>query len=377
MYAGKISQGMNVTCASLRDGTQTEHKITKLYRFEGLQKTEITEAGSGDIVAFSGIPNIFIGDTVCYPNQVETLPPIDIEEPTVSMLFMINNSPFAGREGKFVTTRNIKERLERELETNVALKLEETDSKECFKVSGRGELHLSVLIETMRREGFEFQVSSPQVILKKDEKGQKLEPFEEIMIDVPEEFSGSIISELNRRKGELTSMKTHASGMTRIEYLIPTRGLIGFRGYFITESRGQGVLNSRFSSYQAYKGSFSGRKNGVLISMDLGKSTAYALWKIQERGEILIEAGQDVYQGMIIGIHSRENDLEVNPVKEKKLTNVRASGSDDSIRLVPPKKFSLEQNIEFLEQDELLEITPTSLRLRKKELNPTLRKRGK
>ena len=377
IYQGKMSQGMNVTCASLKNQTETDHKITKLYRFEGLQKTEIQQANSGDIIACAGIPNIFIGDTVCYPKQVKKMPPIQIEEPTVSMLLMINDSPFTGREGKFVTTRNIKERLERELETNVALQLEETDSRECFKLSGRGELHLSVLLEMMRREGFELQVSSLQVILKKNEKGQKLEPFEELLIDVPEEYSGAVISELNRRKGNLTSMKTQNSGMTRIEYMIPTRGLIGFKSYFTTESRGRGVLNSRFSEYQSYKGNFSSRRNGVLISMDSGKSTAYALWKIQERGEILIQPGQDVYPGMIIGIHNRENDLEVNPVKEKKLTNVRASGSDESIRLIPPKKLSLEQNVEFLEQDELLEITPNSLRLRKKELNATLRKRSK
>lgn len=290
---------------------------------------------------------------------------------------MVNNSPFAGKEGKFVTTRNIRERLDRELETNVAMRLEETEDKDRFKVLGRGELHLSVLIETMRREGFEIQVSRPEVILKTNEQGQKLEPYEYLVMDVPDQFTGAIIAELNRRKGELQLMDAHPSGMTRVEFVIPTRGIIGFRGFFISETRGEGVMSSRFLRFDVYKGDIPGRKNGALISMDSGESTAYALWKIQERGELVIGPNTSVYPGMIIGIHSRDNDLEVNPVKEKKLSNVRSSGADEAIRLVPPRKFSLEQNIEFLDDDELLEVTPTSLRLRKKFLDANMRKRNK
>ncbi|MGJ4747669.1 translational GTPase TypA [Leptospira sp. SA-E8] len=379
IYNGKLQRGMSVVQLSPktngRDETQVL-KITKLYNFEGLKRNEIEEAEAGDIVAIAGLPEVFIGDTVCEPGKPAAMPAIEVEEPTVSMFFMVNNSPFAGKEGKFVTTRNIRERLDRELETNVAMRLEETEDKDRFKVLGRGELHLSVLIETMRREGFELQVSRPEVIIKKGENGEKLEPYEYLVMDLPDQFTGSIISELNRRKGELQLMDAHPSGMTRVEFVIPTRGIIGFRGYFVTETKGEGVASSRFLRFDIYKGEIPGRKNGALISMDSGETTGYALWKIQERGELLIDPQTPVYPGMIIGIHSRDNDLEVNPVKEKKLTNVRSSGADEAIRLVPPRKFSLEQNIEFLDDDELLEVTPQSLRLRKKHLDANMRKRA-
>ncbi|TGM95948.1 translational GTPase TypA [Leptospira dzoumogneensis] len=379
IYNGKLQKGMSVIQVSPkpngRDETQVL-KVTKLYNFEGLKRNEIDEAEAGDIVSIAGLPDVFIGDTVCEPGKAAPMPAIEVEEPTVSMYFMVNNSPFASKEGKFVTTRNIRERLDRELETNVAMRLEETEDKDRFKVLGRGELHLSVLIETMRREGFELQVSRPEVIIKKGENGEKLEPYEYLVMDLPDQFTGSIIAELNRRKGELQLMDAHPSGMTRVEFVIPTRGIIGFRGYFVTETKGEGVASSRFLRFDTYKGEIPGRKNGALISMDSGETTGYALWKIQERGELLIDPQTPVYPGMIIGIHSRDNDLEVNPVKEKKLTNVRSSGADEAIRLVPPRKFSLEQNIEFLDDDELLEVTPQSMRLRKRHLDANARKRA-
>jgi len=375
IYAGKLKKGQDVTLAKI-NGTTSNYKITKLFGFQGLQRVEQDELGSGDIVAIAGIPDVFIGDTVCDLGKPLPLPAIQVEEPTVSMYFLVNNSPFVGKEGKFITTRNLRERLDRELETNVALRLEETEDKDRFKVLGRGELHLSVLIETMRREGFELNVSKPEVIIKRNENGEKLEPFETLVMDLPDAYTGAVISELNRRKGEMTAMDAHASGMTRVEYNIPTRGIIGFRGFFISETRGEGVMSSRFSQYDLYKGDIPGRKNGALISMDGGDTTAYALWKAQERGELFVPPQTPVYPGMIVGIHSRENDLEVNPVREKKLTNVRASGSDEAIRLVPHKKLTLEQSIEFLDDDELLEVTPASLRLRKKILDPSQRKRS-
>jgi len=375
MYAGTIKRGQDVTLAKT-DGKTSNYKISKVYGYEGLQRYEIEEANSGDIVAIAGIPDMFIGDTVCDMGNPLPLPAIQVEEPTVSMFFMINNSPFAGKEGKYVTTRNLRERLDRELETNVALKLEETDDKDRFKILGRGELHLSILIETMRREGYELQVSRPEVILKSNENGEKTEPYENLVMDLPEIYSGAVIQELNRRKGELHGMETHASGITRVEYEIPTRGLIGFRGHFISETRGEGVMSSRFLRYDKYKGEIPGRKNGALISMDSGEATAYALWKVQERGDLFIEPQVSVYPGMILGMNARESDLEVNPVREKKLTNVRASGSDEAIRLTPPRKLTLEQSIEFLDDDELLEVTPQSLRLRKKVLDAAMRKRS-
>lgn len=375
MYAGKMKKGAEVTLAKT-NGTTANYKISKVYGYEGLTRYEVDEASSGDITAIAGIPDVFIGDTVCDFGNPLPLPAIQVEEPTVSMFFMVNNSPFAGKEGKFVTTRNLRERLDRELETNVALRLEETEDKDRFKILGRGELHLSILIETMRREGYELQVSRPQVILKSNENGEKTEPYEALVMDLPDQFSGAVIQELNRRKGELQTMEAHTSGITRVEYVIPTRGLIGFRGHFISETRGEGVMSSRFLRYDKYKGEIPGRKNGALVSMDSGEATGYALWKIQERGDLFIEPQLSVYPGMILGMNSRESDLEVNPVKEKKLTNVRASGSDDAIRLVPPRKLTLEQSIEFLDDDELLEVTPLNLRLRKKILDAGARKRS-
>ncbi|MGV3667009.1 MAG: translational GTPase TypA [Leptospira bouyouniensis] len=375
IYQGTMKKGADVTLAKT-NGTTANYKITKLYGYEGLTRYEIDEAGSGDIVAMAGIPDVFIGDTVCDLGNPLPLPAIQVEEPTVSMFFMVNNSPFAGKEGKFVTTRNLRERLDRELETNVALRLEETEDKDRFKILGRGELHLSILIENMRREGYELQVSRPEVIIKHNEAGEKIEPYETLVMDLPDQYTGAVIQELNRRKGELTGMDAHTSGITRVEYIIPTRGIIGFRGHFISETRGEGVMSSRFLRFDKYKGEIPGRKNGALISMDSGESTAYALWKVQERGDLFIEPQVAVYPGMILGMNSRDSDLEVNPVREKKLTNVRASGSDEAIRLVPPKKLTLEQSIEFLDDDELLEVTPQSLRLRKKVLDSNMRKRS-
>ena len=375
IYQGTIRKGQDITLVTMKDAKQANYKISKLYGFEGLKRHEIDSAEAGDIIALAGITDLFIGDTVCDLNQPFPLPPISVDEPTVSMFFMVNNSPFVGKEGKLVTTRNIRERLDRELQVNVAMRLEETDDKDRFKILGRGELHLSILIENMRREGYELQVSKPEVIYRSAEDGSKLEPYETLVMDMPERFTGQIISELNRRKGEMTHMDAHESGITRIEYIIPTRGMIGFRGYFISETRGEGVSTSRFLKYGPFKGEIPGRKNGALISMDSGDTTAYSLWKIQERGALFIDPVVSVYPGMIIGEHSRENDLEVNPCKGKKLTNVRASGTDEAIRLVPPRKLTLEQSIEFLDDDELLEVTPASLRLRKKVLDGTLRKR--
>jgi GTP-binding protein len=377
IYAGSIRKNQDVTLVRMKDKSSANYKISRLYGFEGLRRHEIEKAEAGDIVAIAGIPDLFIGDTICELGNPIPLPPISIDEPTVSMFFMVNNSPFVGKEGKFVTTRNIRERIEKELQTNVAMRMEETEDKDRFKILGRGELHLAIFIETMRREGYELQVSRPEVIFKQGPNGEKLEPLETLVMDVPDQYTGSIIAELNRRKGEMTSMQAHASGMTRIEYIIPTRGLIGFRGFFLTETRGEGVLTSRFLEYGPYKGDIPGRKNGVLVSMDSGETTAYALWKIQERGVLFIDPVTPVYPGMIIGENSRENDLEVNPVKEKKLTNIRSSGADEAIRLVPPRKLTLEQAIEFIDDDELVEVTPQSIRLRKKILDSTQRKRNK
>lgn len=375
IYQGTMKKGADVTLAKT-NGTTANYKITKLYGYEGLTRYEMDDAESGDIVAMAGIPDVFIGDTVCDFGNPLPLPAIQVEEPTVSMFFMVNNSPFAGKEGKYVTTRNLRERLDRELETNVALRLEETEDKDRFKILGRGELHLSILIENMRREGYELQVSRPEVIIKYNEANEKIEPYETLVMDLPDQFSGACIQELNRRKGELQGMDAHTSGITRVEYIIPTRGLIGFRGHFISETRGEGVMSSRFLKFDKYKGEIPGRKNGALISMDSGDSTAYALWKVQERGDLFIEPQVAVYPGMILGMNSRDSDLEVNPVREKKLTNVRASGSDEAIRLIPPRKLTLEQSIEFLDDDELLEVTPQSLRLRKKVLDASMRKRS-
>ncbi len=351
-------------------------KISKLYEFDGLNKVDIQEATIGSIVAISGITDIHIGDTLCSPENPVAIPFQKISEPTLSMNFMVNDSPLAGKEGKFVTSRHIRERLFRELNTDVSLRVEETDTTECFKVSGRGELHLSVLIENMRREGYEFAVSKAEVIYHSDENGKKLEPMELAYIDVPDEFSGTIIEQLSGRKGELRNMSPANGGYTRLEFSIPSRGLIGYRGEFMTSTKGNGILNTIFDGYGPYKGDLAYRKQGSLISFETGESITYGLYNAQERGTLFIGAGEQVYAGMVIGQTGRAEDIEVNVCKKKQLTNTRASGSDDALKLVSPRILSLEQCLEFIDTDELSEVTPSKLRIRKKILDPTLRKRA-
>ncbi|MCH5273607.1 MAG: translational GTPase TypA [Lachnospiraceae bacterium] len=351
-------------------------KINKLYEFEGLKKVEVTEAGVGSIVAVSGITDIHIGDTLCSPENPQPIPFQKISEPTLAMHFMVNDSPFAGQEGKFVTSRHLRDRLFRELNTDVSLRVEETDTTESFKVSGRGELHLSVLIETMRREGYEFAVSKPEVLYKFDEKGTKLEPMERAVIDVPEEFSGTVIEKLSSRKGELLGMSTTSDGRTRLEFSIPSRGLIGYRGEFMTDTKGNGILNTLFDDYAPYKGDIQYRKQGSLIAFETGEAITYGLYNAQERGVLFLGAGEKVYAGMVIGQTGKAEDIEVNVCKKKQLTNTRSSSADEALRLSPPRILSLEQSIEFIDTDELLEITPKTLRIRKKILDPTLRKRA-
>ena len=351
-------------------------KIGKLYEFDGLKRVEVQEARVGAIVAISGITDLHIGDTICSPERPEPIPFQKISEPTISMYFMVNDSPLAGQEGKYVTSRHIRDRLFRELNTDVSLRVEETDSADCFKVSGRGELHLSVLIENMRREGFEFAVSKAEVIYRYNERNQKQEPMEIAYVDVPEEFTGAIIQKLTARKGELMGMTPIARGYTRLEFNIPSRGLIGYRGAFMTDTKGNGILNTIFDGYGPYKGDLSYRPTGSLIAYESGESITYGLFNAQERGILFIGPGVKVYAGMVIGQNPKAEDIEVNVCKAKKLTNTRASGSDEALRLVPPKVMSLEQCLEFIDTDELLEITPVSLRIRKKILDPTLRKRA-
>lgn len=352
-------------------------KIGKLYEFEGLNKVDVDEAGIGSIVAISGIAELKIGDTICSPENPEAIPFQKISEPTIAMHFMVNDSPLAGKEGKYVTSRHIRDRLFRELNTDVSLRVEETDTTESFKVSGRGELHLSVLIENMRREGYEFAVSKAEVIYKEDEKGRKLEPFEIAVIDVPDEFSGTVINMLNNRKGELQGMAPTGTGTTRLEFSIPSRGLIGFRGDFLTATKGNGILNTIFDGYSLYKGDMSYRNQGSLIAFESGESITYGLFNAQERGTLFIGPGEQVYGGMVVGQCGRSEDIEVNVCKKKQLTNTRASGSDDALKLTPPRILSLEQALDFIDNDELLEITPKTIRIRKKILDPTLRMRAK
>lgn len=351
-------------------------KISKLYEFDGLNKVDVAEATIGSIVAISGITDIHIGDTLCSTENPVAIPFQKISEPTLSMHFMVNDSPLAGKEGKFVTSRHIRDRLFRELNTDVSLRVEETDTTECFKVSGRGELHLSVLIENMRREGYEFAVSKAEVIYHTDENGKKLEPMELAYIDVPDEFSGTIIEQLSGRKGELRNMSPANGGYTRLEFSIPSRGLIGYRGEFMTSTKGNGILNTIFNGYEPYKGDLAYRKQGSLIAFETGESITYGLFNAQERGTLFIGAGEQVYAGMVIGQTGRAEDIEVNVCKKKQLTNTRASGSDDALKLVSPRILSLEQCLEFIDTDELLEVTPSKLRIRKKILDPTLRKRA-
>lgn len=351
-------------------------KISKLYEFDGLNKVEVNSASIGSIVAISGITDIHIGDTLCSPENPEAIPFQKISEPTIAMNFIVNDSPLAGQEGKFVTSRHIRERLFRELNTDVSLRVEETESTDAFKVSGRGELHLSVLIENMRREGFEFAVSKAEVLYKTNERNQKLEPMELAYIDVPEEFSGSVIQKLSSRKGELQGMTSISGGYTRLEFCIPSRGLIGYRGEFMTDTKGNGILNTIFDGYGPYKGDMMYRKQGSLIAFEAGEAITYGLYNAQERGTLFIGPGEKVYAGMVIGQTGKTEDIEINVCKKKQLTNTRSSSADEALRLTPPKVLSLEQALEFIDTDELLEITPTNLRIRKKILDPTLRKRS-
>ena len=387
-YVGRIGVGKvdNGTIKLNQDAIIVNHhepdkyrkvKIGKLYEFEGLNKVEVNEAGIGSIVAISGISDIHIGDTICSPDDPEPIPFQKISEPTIAMHFMVNDSPLAGKEGKFVTSRHLRDRLFRELNTDVSLRVEETDTTESFKVSGRGELHLSVLIENMRREGYEFAVSKAEVIYKEDEKGKKLEPFEIAVIDVPDEFSGTVINMLNQRKGELQGMAPTGNRTTRLEFSIPSRGLIGFRGDFMTATKGNGIINTMFDGYQPYKGDMNYRSQGSLIAFESGESITYGLFNAQERGTLFIGPGEQVYGGMVVGQCGKAEDIEVNVCKKKQLTNTRASGSDDALKLTPPKILSLEQALDFIDTDELLEITPKSIRIRKKILDPTLRMRAK
>ncbi len=379
---GKIDSGslkLNQDCVIVNHhdpDKMKKVKIGKLYVFDGLKRVEVQNATIGEIVAISGIPDIHIGDTLCSPEKPEAIPFQKISEPTISMNFMVNDSPLAGQEGKFITSRHLRDRLFRELNTDVSLRVEETESADCFKVSGRGELHLSVLIENMRREGFEFAVSKAEVIYKYDERNRKLEPMELAYVDVPDEFTGAVIQKLTSRKGELQGMSPTNGGYTRLEFSIPSRGLIGYRGEFMTDTKGNGILNTSFDGYAPFKGELSYRKTGSLIAFEAGESITYGLFNAQERGTLFIGPGVKVYSGMIVGQSPKAEDIEINVCKTKKLTNTRSSSADEALKLVPPKIMSLEQCLDFIDTDELLEITPTSLRIRKKILDPTIRKRA-
>ena len=351
-------------------------KIGKLYEFDGLKRVEVQEAGIGSIVAISGIADIHIGDTICTPNNPESIPFQKISEPTIAMYFMVNDSPLAGQEGKYITSRHLRDRLFRELNTDVSLRVEETDSADCFKVSGRGELHLSVLIENMRREGFEFAVSKAEVLYKYDERNRKLEPMELAYVDVPEEYTGVVIQKLTSRKGALQGMSQAAGGYSRLEFSIPSRGLIGYRGDFMTDTKGNCILNTIFDGYSEYKGDLFYRQTGSLIAFEAGEAITYGLFNAQERGTLFIGPGVKVYSGMVVGQSPKAEDIEINVCKTKKLTNTRSSSADEALKLTPPKIMSLEQALDFIDTDELLEVTPESLRIRKKILDPTLRKRA-
>jgi GTP-binding protein len=372
IYGGRVKTGETLAVVR-RDGSIAKGRISKLLGYEGLKQVDIAEAVTGDIVTVAGFDDVGIGETLAAADNPVALPYVAIDEPTISMNFIVNSSPFAGREGKLVTSRNIRERLDKELRTNVSLRVEDTGNADTFKVSGRGELHLSILIENMRREGFEMAVSKPEVIYR-DVNGQKHEPLEYLVVDVPAEFQGAIIEKMGPRKGEMTSMQPMGETI-RLEFIVPARGLIGLRNEVLTDTRGTAVMTHTFHDYGPFKGDIPGRKNGVLIAMEQGETTAYALDALQPRGILFLGAGVEVYGGMIIGQHAKDNDLDVNPCKGKKLTNVRASGSDDAVKLTPPRLLTLEQALEFIDDDELVEVTPKSIRLRKKELDPNRRKR--
>ena len=380
---GKVSNGsikVNqevVICNHHDPDKRFKVKVSKLYEFDGLNKAEVKEAGIGSIVAISGIADIHIGDTLCSPDAITPIPFQKISEPTIAMQFMVNDSPLAGQEGKYVTSRHIRDRLFRELNTDVSLRVEETDTTECFKVSGRGELHLSVLIETMRREGYEFAVSKAEVLYRTDEDGRRTEPMELAYIDVPNEFTGAVIEKLGQRKGELRNMgSTSAGTYTRLEFSIPSRGLIGYRGEFMTDTKGNGIMNTIFDGYAPFKGDIQYRRQGSLIAFEAGEAITYGLFNAQERGTLFISPGEKVYAGMVIGHTGRSEDIEVNVCKKKQLTNTRSSSADEALRLIPPRILSMEQALDFIDTDELLEVTPSSLRIRKKILDPTLRKRS-
>lgn len=355
------------------DGTQENVKFSKIYQFEGLKRVDCNEAKFGDLICVSGIADLNIGETVCDPEHVEPLPFVKIDEPTISMNFIVNDSPFAGREGKYVTSRNLRDRLFKEVETNVSMRVEETDSMDTFKVSGRGELHLSILIETMRRENYEFQVSRPQVIMKKDQNGKTLEPVELAIIEVPEEYVGVVMEKLCSRKGEIENMDTRSTGMTHLEIKIPSRGLIGYRSEFLTDTNGNGIMNQLFVGYEEYKGDIATRSRGSIVAHETGTTTGYGLWNTQDRGKLFVGPGVEVYEGMIVGECAKDEDIVCNVCKKKHVTNTRASGSDEALKLVPPTVLSLEQSMEFLADDELLEVTPKSIRLRKTILDKSLR----
>lgn len=375
---GSVKVGQDVVIVNAHDKDKLNKvRITKLYEFDGLKKVEVTEATIGSIVAISGVTDIHIGDTICSPEHPEPIPFQKISEPTIAMHFMVNDSPLAGQEGKFVTSRHLRDRLFSELNSDVSLRVEETDNMDSFKVSGRGELHLSVLIENMRREGYEFAVSKAEVLYKTDERGKKLEPMERAFVDVPEEFAGSVIEKLSTRKGELQGMGSIGGGFTRLEFVIPSRGLIGYRGEFMTDTKGNGILNTVFEDYGPYKGDIAYRKQGSLIAFESGETVAYGLFNAQDRGTLFVSPGEKVYAGMVIGQNGKTEDIELNVCKTKHLTNTRSSSADDALKLTPPKVLSLEEALEFIDTDELLEITPENLRIRKKILDPTLRFRAK
>ena len=370
---GTVKVGMSVAICKSEDKI-VNGKIAKLFTYMGLKKVEVEEVAAGDIIALSGVNDINIGDTICDINNPEKIPFVDIDEPTVSMTFSVNDGPFAGKEGKFITSRHIRDRLFKELERNVSLRVKETDRAESFEVSGRGELHLSVLIETMRREGFELLVSRPKVIFKEID-GQKCEPMEILVVNVPDDCIGNVIEKIGRRKGEMVNIEPVEEERTKIEFKIPARGLIGYRTEFMTDTKGNGTMNSMFDSYEPYKGEISARNRGTLIAFEAGTAVTYGLYNAQERGELFIGPGTEVYEGMIVGLNSRAEDIAINVCKEKHLTNTRASGSDDALRLVPPIQFSLEKAIEFIQDDELVEVTPLNIRLRKKILDTKTRER--
>ena len=372
---GIIKEGQTV-CVCKDDNVRTNQRIGKLYTYVGLNKIEVKEVEAGDICAFTGIPDINIGETVCDNSNPEPIKFVDIDEPTVSCIFSVNNGPFAGKEGEYITSRHLRDRLFKELESNVSLRVEETETPDAFKVSGRGELHLSVLIENMRREGYELLVSKPSVIIKYDQNGKKLEPMENLIIDVPEEFTGVVMEKIGLRKGEMTNMEAGKQGYVRLSFSIPSRGLIGYRNEFMTDTKGNGVMNHMFKGYEEYKGDMSTRQKGVLIAFEKGVTNAYGLFNAQERGELFIGVGVQVYEGMIVGENPRQEDISINVCKEKHLTNMRASGSDEALKLTPPRIMSLEQAIEYINDDELVEVTPKNIRLRKKILDSKMRERA-